>query len=214
MNNVNFDEVKDIFQNGCIWIGRKEMFWYQHAWTILGELGATQYETELEHAQIQLYAATLAHVYFNFSKYAFEEGCELTGIEIINYSLPEVAIGQIASSFNLDGSLYEDVEDAFQDIFFANKYKIFQLLKRKMTEIDVMVWMYATGKQLTIMEKVVPNEEFDGIAENELWEDVDYEPETYEQFAKWVEQNYTILWEEIEEQYSMGEAYDYICNLM
>ena len=206
MNTVNFDEVKDIFQNGCIWASHQEMYWYQYAWNILGELGATEYETELKHAQIQLYAATLAHVYFNFSKYTFEEGCELTGMEIINYSLHEVAVGQIASTCSANDFLYGDVEDAFQDIFLAYKYKIFHLLKRKLTETDVMVWMYATGKQLTIFEKTDD--------ENEIWEEVDFDPENLEQFEKWVEQNYSNLWAEIEEQYSMGEAYEYITSLM
>ena len=209
MDSVTFDEVESIFHNGCIWSNGYEMYWYRHAWDILTELGATNYDNELERAQIILYAATIVHVYFTFSNYAFYEGCDLTGMEIIDYCLPEVAIGQIAASCTSNGCLLEDVEYAFQEIFSTFKFKVFKTLSQKMNVIDVFVWMYSTGIQLKDFEEVASEDE-----QCNLLEEVDFVPENYEHFSGWIEKNSYRIFEEAEDEIALADAYDYVSTIM
>lgn len=74
MERLTWEEVKgyanDLFN---IWIGHYEINWAHKAWNILEKTGLTRYETDLEKHKVLIRLLTLATLYAEFCKLAFEE---------------------------------------------------------------------------------------------------------------------------------------------
>ena len=108
-----------------VWVGQPELAWAKAAWTVLGEAGLTDYDTEIEHHLVMCRFLVLVAIYHDFCQAAWDETSSL------DYSywaepLPvsEFVVGQLHSQ--LPDWDEEDVEvwDALEALAESERTKV------------------------------------------------------------------------------------------
>lgn len=145
MSKLVFDDLKELFCKGTIWMNKNELFWYEHAWNSLAERGKAEYETNGEYYRLLLRAVSLVKAYLEFSALAFGQEEDTDFSDLIDGEIPPLVIGQILAGIVGEDELYEEEEDALRIVLNSMKYEVFKDLRKEMSVADIFVWMYCTG---------------------------------------------------------------------
>ena len=109
MSKLVFDDLKELFCKGTIWMNKNELFWYEHAWNSLAERGKAEYETNGEYYRLLLRAVSLVKAYLEFSALAFGQEEDTDFSDLIDSEIPPLVIGQILAGIVGEDELYEEL---------------------------------------------------------------------------------------------------------
>ena len=133
---LDWDEVSDIFANFCIWSSRAEMRWFKRAWERFAETGSTSYSNDADRHWVLTKAVTLGIMFNRFAQIAWEEEHD---VEPILYDLQDhkntfsmIRIGNMAARESLSdwGEDPELFVQAMQDLIRQCRPEVYRNLVR------------------------------------------------------------------------------------
>ena len=146
MSKVEFLELRRMFQDATVWMDNYELFWYEHAWNVLGRQGATEYSDDRGYYEVWLRAVSLIRVYNEFNSMAFDALCNADYEDYIDGNVPMSAVWQIIGGMRKSEDLFDGTDEEGLVYLLDNiKYEVFKAIRAEMTESEVFVWMYCTG---------------------------------------------------------------------
>lgn len=145
MSTLSFKELDWVFENGTIWVDSYELYWFEHAWSILTRQGKADYSNSREYYEAWLRAVSLVRAYDVFSEIVFDLGRDPDYTDFIDGDVPMIVVGQILGGMIGKDEIYEDESEALLRVLDTMKYEVFRCLRAEMDESDVFAWMYCNG---------------------------------------------------------------------
>ena len=145
-NEKKIDDISEYIPR--IWNDGREWMWFEKAWEILDKYKMTSYKNFVEQGQVTLRAVTLAMMYIDFCKeafdewYGYEELFETFERSFLDYDreIMEFLYAQLSSEEE-----YPGFEDAIYELTDDERPKILKVLHKEMSYSIMCYGLYCTG---------------------------------------------------------------------
>lgn len=195
MNIVSFEEVRDIFDMGSVWMDGREEYWFQKAWQILEEEQMTCYSNAYEEKTVHLYALVLVAVYLEFCKITWDEDSTERILLDIEEFFSAVEIGQLLRQYLKPGELISDMEEAVNEIVFHLQCRLFRSMMKHLSVSEIFAWMYCTS--------FTPY----------LAEEEEYDITSFQEYEKMIRESLGDILDAAANEGLPIDGFDYICRL-